>query len=59
MRLAQRSLREEKLSLFELAQSLGYASESAFSTAFKRITGTAPRTYRARALLNDREGNAN
>lgn len=46
MRLAQRSLREEKVSLFQLAESLGYASESAFSTAFKRITGVSPRTYR-------------
>lgn len=28
-----------------IAQSLGYASESAFSTAFKRVTGCSPRQY--------------
>ncbi len=47
MRLAQKRLREEQASISELARSLGYTSESAFSNAFKRITGTAPRTYRA------------
>ena len=31
-----------------IALSLGYESESAFSTAFKRITGCAPRTYAQR-----------
>lgn len=29
-----------------LARSLGYTSESAFSNAFKRATGTAPKRYR-------------
>jgi len=28
-----------------IAQSLGYESESAFSTAFKRIMGASPREY--------------
>jgi AraC-like DNA-binding protein len=46
MRLAQKILREGGASVLEIAQSLGYASESAFSTAFKRVTGTAPRNYR-------------
>ena len=46
MRLAQRALREGSASVSALASSLGYASESAFSSAFKRITGSAPRTYR-------------
>ncbi|WP_437534979.1 AraC family transcriptional regulator [Sorangium sp. So ce726] len=46
MRLAQRTLREEDTSISEIAESLGYASESAFSHAFKRVTGTAPRDYR-------------
>jgi AraC-like DNA-binding protein len=49
MRLAQRVLREEDTSLFELATSLGYASESAFSHAFKRVTGLAPSHYRISA----------
>jgi AraC-like DNA-binding protein len=46
MRLAKRALRDGSTPLRPLAQSLGYASESAFSNAFKRVTGTAPRTYR-------------
>ena len=29
-----------------LARSLGYTSESAFSNAFKRVTGSAPKRYR-------------
>jgi AraC-like DNA-binding protein len=49
MRLAQRVLRDEDTSVFELAESLGYASESAFSNAFKRVTGTSPRNYRKAA----------
>jgi AraC-like DNA-binding protein len=36
----------DKISVSELAQSLGYTSESAFSHAFKRVTGMAPRHYR-------------
>jgi AraC-like DNA-binding protein len=46
MRLAQRTLREEDATVFQIAASLGYMSESAFSNAFKRVTGTAPRNYR-------------
>jgi len=46
MRLAERSLREGKTSIAALAQSLGYTSESAFSSAFKRVKGTAPKRYR-------------
>jgi AraC-like DNA-binding protein len=46
MQLAERALREENIPVSVLAQSLGYGSESAFSTAFKRVTGKAPRHYR-------------
>jgi AraC-like DNA-binding protein len=46
MRLAEHALREDKISVSELAQSLGYTSESAFSHAFKRVTGIAPKHYR-------------
>lgn len=46
MRLAERTLREENTSIAAIAQSLGYASESAFSTAFKRVTGSSPKAYR-------------
>lgn len=45
MRLAQRMLRDGD-AIAEIAESLGYASESAFSNAFKRIIGLAPRHYR-------------
>lgn len=43
MRLAERILRSERTSVSTLAASLGYASESAFSNAFKRVTGRSPR----------------
>ena len=33
-----------------IARDVGYGSESALSTAFKRVTGTSPRAYRAAAL---------
>ncbi|MFJ4773797.1 cupin domain-containing protein [Streptomyces uncialis] len=46
MRLAQHTLRQEDTPVSEIASSLGYGSESAFSNAFKRTTGTAPRRYR-------------
>jgi len=49
MHLAERALRDEDTSLRELAHSLGYASESAFSNAFKRLTGNAPTHFRGAA----------
>lgn len=48
MRLAERSLREGDTSVASLAYSLGYTSESAFSNAFKRVTGVAPKHFRGR-----------
>lgn len=53
MRLAERALREERTPVTVVAQSLGYASESAFSTAFKRVTGKSPRAYRVAARACD------
>ena len=49
MRLAERALRDEVTPVAELARSLGYSSESAFSNAFKRVTGSSPRAHRARS----------
>lgn len=46
MRLAERALRDDDRPLSALAHSLGYTSDSAFSNAFKRVTGLAPRRYR-------------
>jgi hypothetical protein len=47
MRLAEQRLREGEMSISELAESLGYESDSAFSNAFKRRTGMAPKHYRS------------
>jgi len=49
MRLAERRLREGNQSIAVIAQALGYGSESAFSNAFKRVTGRSPTVYRAAA----------
>lgn len=47
MRLAERALREEVgRPVGSIALAVGYASESAFSNAFKRETGKSPRAYR-------------
>jgi len=35
--------------LFEVAKSVGYDSDAAFSKAFKRTFGVAPREYRQNA----------
>ncbi|MFT2707914.1 AraC family transcriptional regulator [Clavibacter zhangzhiyongii] len=48
MLLARRALRSGDARVGELAALLGYGSESAFSSAFKRHTGEAPLTYRRR-----------
>ncbi|MEU3980722.1 AraC family transcriptional regulator [Streptomyces sp. NPDC026672] len=46
MSLAARALRLDDTPVAELARSVGYTSESAFSNAFKRTVGVAPRRYR-------------
>ncbi|MDE0853486.1 MAG: AraC family transcriptional regulator [Nevskia sp.] len=48
MRLAERSLVRDDVPIAKLAESLGYANESAFSHAFKRVTGRAPKWARRR-----------
>jgi AraC-like DNA-binding protein len=53
MRLAARALRVENMPVSVLANSLGYTSESAFSHAFKRVTGSAPKRYRSGAKADD------
>lgn len=45
MRLAEYALRRGDTPVTELARQLGYASESAFSHAFKRVVGVSPRRY--------------
>ena len=46
MQLAHARLRDEDVSLAELAEDLGYASQAAFSRAFKRHTGQNPSEVR-------------
>jgi AraC-like DNA-binding protein len=55
MLLAQRALRSTDTQVRALAVELGYSSESAFSTAFKRRVGESPSAYRTRALAAPRE----
>lgn len=45
MLLAGNRLTNSNLPVSDIALSVGYASESAFSTAFKRVMGSAPRQY--------------
>ena len=54
MRLAEQGLREGAMSVSELAESLGYESDSAFSNAFKRRTGMAPKHYQSVLARMDR-----
>ena len=49
MHLAKRELVESETAVGVLAQSLGYASESAFSNAFKRVVGRSPKGFRDEA----------
>jgi len=45
MQLARAALRTED-SLTAIAEAIGYQSESAFSTAFRRVVGMSPRDFR-------------
>jgi AraC-like DNA-binding protein len=46
MQVAMSALREERTTVGELADRLGYQSEAAFSRAFKRIIGVSPGAVR-------------
>src|SRR5476649_644596 len=46
MRLAGRALATSKASVSLIGMAYGYESESAFSSAFKRVRGRPPREYR-------------
>lgn len=58
MRLADRMLVDGQMRLAAIATDLGYASESAFSNAYKRVTGLSPRDRRraAQRIEVDAEG---
>jgi transcriptional regulator GlxA family with amidase domain len=46
-------LQDGEKKLFEVAKSVGYDSDAAFSKAFKRVLGVAPREYRRTAAGAD------
>jgi len=46
MSLARDALRRDSRTISELAAATGYESESAFSTAFRRVVGSSPRQFR-------------
>lgn len=52
MNVAMTRLRQEKVSLGELAICLGYRSEAAFSRAFKRVIGVPPGAARQNSRLS-------
>jgi transcriptional regulator GlxA family with amidase domain len=49
VRAAQTLLRESSASLTEIALEVGCATPQSFSTLFRRVVGTSPREWRARA----------
>ena len=49
MSLARDALTRDTLSISELARATGYQSESAFSTAFRRVVGASPTKFRDQA----------
>lgn len=48
MQLAATALRTRGTSVFEAATEVGYASEAAFSRAFKKVVGVSPAAWRER-----------
>ncbi|MEK6347356.1 MAG: AraC family transcriptional regulator [Burkholderia sp.] len=52
MRLAKHKLRNGRETLVQISAAIGYESENAFNTAFKRVVGCSPRRY-ARAEADD------
>ncbi|WP_285104599.1 AraC family transcriptional regulator [Promicromonospora sp. MEB111] len=53
MNLARNALARDTLSISQLARATGYQSESAFSTAFRRVVGSSPSTFRDQARKPD------
>lgn len=47
---AAQEIRQSKRPIIEIALMFGFCDQSAFSTTFRRITGTPPREYRNRFL---------
>ena len=51
--LAKSYLKQDQLSLDDVADLLGYSEQSSFGRAFKRWTGETPKQYRWRATTPD------
>lgn len=47
IRLAKQWIRDDRRSLEDIAEALGYKNPSNFSRSFRRITGLSPRAYRS------------
>ena len=58
MLLAKQELRSPDSRMRQLAASLGYSSESSFSSAFKRKVGESPHSYRSRMRREREAGSA-
>ena len=57
MQVAANHLREQKLTLAEVASAVGYEAEASFSKVFKKLLGVSPGAFRkhgsrAQALSN-------
>lgn len=55
MSLAKRDLQDAGTTVASIAERLGYGSESAFSHAFKRVTGASPSAFRQAVSFADSE----
>jgi transcriptional regulator GlxA family with amidase domain len=56
VRAAKTLLRDTKLGMKSVSTRVGYASESAFGNAFKRVTGVSPGAYRASTTAGSTKG---
>lgn len=56
MRVARLRLSRTQRTITEIANELGFCSSQHFATAFKRMTGTSPSSYRSATRLADRAG---
>jgi transcriptional regulator GlxA family with amidase domain len=55
MQVAAHDLRNTSASLAQVAETIGYDSEAAFSRAFKKVFGAAPATWRRQGSAAQRD----
>ncbi len=51
MQIAANHVQDDRLSLSEIAEAVGYQAEASFSKVFKRLLGVAPGAYRKRSSV--------